>query len=108
MCREGVAPSRDWLVTESELQVTLVSSPCSEEHALKLSGEQPSGCVSCHFAVESASHTSLPHPQVSTKVLNRASGTCETTEGGVPLLQGDKQQIVLFIARSATFSENVS
>lgn len=99
-------------MTESELQVTLVSSPCPEEHTLKLSGKQPSGHVACHFGIDTATSTGHTHPQVLAKMLDRASGTCETREQGekgIPLLQGGKQQqIVLFIARSATFSEKVS
>lgn len=98
-----------WLAAESELQIQLVSSQCPKEHALKLFWEQPS----CHIAVDTIStcHTSLPRPQVTTKVLDRESGTCEPREQGekgIPLFGSNEQQIILFIARSAEISKVVS
>lgn len=103
-----MALTHDWLEKESELQLQLVSSPCLREHALQLFEEQP-----CHVLVEtiSTSHAAPPHPQVTAKVLDRRWGTCETREQGekgVPLFGADKQQMILYTARSPTFSEVVS
>ena len=107
--------NQQWLVDQSELQVQLVSSPCLKEHALQLSIKQP-----CHVLAEAVVSVSPlssqledpPHPpNMTAKVLDRKSGTCEMRDQGgrgIPLFGSDKQQIILYTARSPSFSETVS
>lgn len=94
-----------WLTTDSELQLQVESHRYPKEHALRLSKE-----CSYRILVE-ASTTSLPRPQVTAKVLDRKSGTCQQRgqgETGIPLFRGSEERIILYTVRSSVFSEVVS